>query len=54
MWRWAQGAQEHLPFNDMISNIYGKLDRQWQTYLTEKRSMGGPYTTQNIIRWIEI
>ena len=33
MWRWLRGAQRHLPFDDLVINMYGKLDRQWQVYL---------------------
>ena len=53
MWRWLRGAQEHLPFDDLVSNIYTMLDRQWQTYISNKLASGGPYTAKHIIDWIE-
>ena len=29
------------------------MDRQWQTYISDKLAVGGPYTAKDIIDWIE-
>ena len=36
MLRWLRGAQAHLTFNDLVSSMYNKLDRQWQTMINAK------------------
>ena len=53
MWRWLRGAQAHLSFDDLVINIYRKLDRQWQVYLNNKLAGKEVYTAKHLIEWIE-
>ena len=48
----AKRGTIHLPFDDLVINMYGKLDRQWQVYLNNKLAEPGEvYTAKNMIDW---
>ena len=49
MLRWLKGAQAHLTFNDLISSMFNKLDKQWQTFINSKLKERDEDKTINII-----